>query len=61
MNDQELRRILRELDSALEVIRKHRGHDFKSVDAEIQVGIAEIRRELAVYRALLQTRTESRR
>ncbi|HVU32075.1 MAG TPA: hypothetical protein VHE61_01485 [Opitutaceae bacterium] len=61
MTEEEIRRILQELDSALEIIRRQRSHEFDHDDAKIQVGIAEIRRELAMYRVLVQAHSQRRK
>lgn len=55
MTDDELRRIIAEIDLALDLLRKNRGHDFDAGDVTIRAMLADLRRELAVYRAIAQT------
>lgn len=60
MTDEELQRVIAEIDSALEVLRKTPG-ELDAGDARIRAALADLRRELAVYRALSQAQENSRR
>lgn len=56
MRDEELERVLRELDSASQLMRTRRTAEFSGDDSKIRAELAEVRRELAVYRAIVQMR-----
>lgn len=56
MRDEELERVLHELDSASQLMRTRRTAEFSDEDSKIRAELAEIRRELAVYRAIVQMR-----
>ncbi len=56
MRDEELERVLHQLDSASQLMRTRQGGGFDTEDSKIRAELAEIRRELAVYRAILQMR-----
>lgn len=60
MRDEELQRVLNELDAAAKIIRRHRTEPVQPEDAKIEGELAEIRHELAVYRAILQLRPQRR-
>jgi hypothetical protein len=61
MTDEELQRVICELDLALVFLRKQRGHELDSGDVKIRAMLADVRRELAVYRAISQTAAKTRR
>ena len=52
MTDQELQQVISEIDSALAILRKLRATDFDAGDRRIHDLLADLRRELAVYRAI---------
>ena len=56
MRDEELERVLHELDSASQLMRTRRTAEFNEEDSKVRAQLAEIRRELAVYRAIVQMR-----
>lgn len=61
MTDEELRRVISELDCALDILRRNRGSDFDAADVKIRAMLADLRRELAVYRALSQAAEKQRK
>ena len=61
MTDEELHRVIGELDIALEILRKNRDQDFDPGDEKIREMLADVRRELAVYRELAQTAAKQKR
>lgn len=54
MTDQELQQVIAEIDSAIEILSKNRTAEFDAGDKRIQDLLADLRRELAVYRAISQ-------
>lgn len=60
MRDEELRRIISEIDSALDVLRVSRGEELDPGDIKIRNLIAELRRDLAVYRAVSETQAREK-
>lgn len=52
MSDGEVQKVISELDAALEILRRHRDPAADASELKIGTMIAELRHDLAVYRAV---------
>lgn len=60
MTDQELKRIIGHIDAALLIVRRNRGIDPDPLDGEIAAMLVDLRKDLAVYRAISQAAAKSK-